>query len=51
VALLPGHEFGAHGRGYARLNNGTSDELLSEAVRRIAAASSPSAAAAPPRRP
>jgi cystathionine beta-lyase len=50
VALLPGHDFGAQGRGFARLNIGTSDELLSEAVRRIAAASSPSVAAAPPRR-
>jgi cystathionine beta-lyase len=59
VALVPGQEFGAPGRGFARLNIGTSDELLTEAVRRMAAAA-PShhrrtsplrAAAAPPPRP
>jgi cysteine-S-conjugate beta-lyase len=38
VALSPGPDFGAAGRGYARLNMGTSPELLAEAVRRMAAA-------------
>jgi cystathionine beta-lyase len=38
VALVPGHEFGAPGRGFARLNFGTSEALLTEAVRRMAAA-------------
>ena len=38
VALEPGPRFGAQGRGFARLNLGTSDALLSEAVRRMAAA-------------
>jgi cystathionine beta-lyase len=54
VALVPGHDFGAQGRGFARLNIGTSDALLSEAVRRMAAAWEASrrrAAAARPRRP
>jgi len=54
VALVPGHDFGAPGRGFARLNIGTSDALLSEAVRRMAAAWEAwprPAAAAPPRRP
>jgi cysteine-S-conjugate beta-lyase len=54
VALVPGLEFGAQGRGFARLNIGTSEALLSEAVRRMAAASPASprpAAAAPPPRP
>jgi cysteine-S-conjugate beta-lyase len=36
VALVPGHEFGAPGRGFARLNFGTSEALLTEAVRRMA---------------
>jgi cystathionine beta-lyase len=38
VALSPGPDFGAAGRGFARLNIGTSPELITEAVRRIAAA-------------
>jgi cysteine-S-conjugate beta-lyase len=45
VALEPGPNFGEPGRGFARLNFGTSAELLGEAVRRMAAA------VAPPRRP
>ncbi len=35
VALLPGPRFGDAGRGFARLNLGTSYELVEEAVRRI----------------
>jgi cystathionine beta-lyase len=38
VALEPGLRFGSQGRGFARLNIGTSDELLTEAVRRMARA-------------
>jgi cystathionine beta-lyase len=38
VALSPGPEFGAAGRGWARLNIGTSPGLVAEAVRRMAAA-------------
>ena len=38
VALEPGVRFGEPGRGFARLNFGTSEELLGEAVRRMAAA-------------
>lgn len=38
VALSPGPDFGEQGRGYARLNMGTSPELLAEAVTRMAAA-------------
>jgi cystathionine beta-lyase len=38
VALHPGPLFGAPGRGFARLNLGTSRTLVDEAVRRIAAA-------------
>ena len=38
VALSPGPDFGPEGRGYARLNMGTSPELLGEAVRRMATA-------------
>jgi cystathionine beta-lyase len=38
VALVPGPRFGAPGRGFARLNIGTSDALLAEAVERMAAA-------------
>jgi cysteine-S-conjugate beta-lyase len=38
VALVAGPDFGAAGRGYARLNMGTSPELLTEAVRRMATA-------------
>jgi len=37
VALSPGPDFGTQGRGFARLNMGTSPELLAEAVCRIAA--------------
>jgi cysteine-S-conjugate beta-lyase len=38
VALSPGPDFGTQGRGFARLNMGTSPALLREAVRRIAVA-------------
>jgi cysteine-S-conjugate beta-lyase len=38
VALSPGPDFGTQGNGYARLNMGTSPELIAEAVRRMAAA-------------
>jgi cystathionine beta-lyase len=38
VALIPGPDFGAQGRGYARLNMGTSPALLTEAVERMAKA-------------
>jgi cystathionine beta-lyase len=39
VALSQGPDFGAQGRGFARLNIGTSPELIEEAVRRMASAS------------
>ena len=38
VALSPGPHFGREGAGFARLNLGTSRELLTEAVRRMATA-------------
>lgn len=38
VALVPGPDFGTGGAGHARLNIGTSPEILEEAVRRMAAA-------------
>ena len=38
VALSPGPDFGAAGRGWARLNIGTSPGLVAEAVRRMATA-------------
>ncbi len=38
VALSPGPDFGRQGAGFARLNIGTSPELMTEAVRRMAAA-------------
>jgi len=38
VALSPGPDFGRQGRGFARLNIGTSPELIGEAVGRMAAA-------------
>jgi cysteine-S-conjugate beta-lyase len=38
VALSPGPGFGTQGHGFARLNIGTSPELIEEAVRRMAAA-------------
>jgi cystathionine beta-lyase len=38
VAVSPGPDFGAQGLGFARLNIGTSPELMAEAVRRMAAA-------------
>lgn len=38
VQLSPGPAFGATGEGFARLNIGTSHELMGEAVRRMAAA-------------
>jgi cysteine-S-conjugate beta-lyase len=37
VALTPGPDFGKQGNGFARLNMGTSPELITEAVRRMAA--------------
>jgi cysteine-S-conjugate beta-lyase len=40
VALSPGPHFGDAGRGYARLNIGTSPALIGEAVKRMAAAAS-----------
>ncbi|HEY2281568.1 MAG TPA: aminotransferase class I/II-fold pyridoxal phosphate-dependent enzyme [Streptosporangiaceae bacterium] len=38
VALEPGLRFGAPGRGYARLNFGTSEAILDEAINRMAIA-------------
>ncbi|HSR83194.1 MAG TPA: aminotransferase class I/II-fold pyridoxal phosphate-dependent enzyme [Streptosporangiaceae bacterium] len=38
VALSSGPDFGSEGLGFARLNIGTSPELIAEAVRRVAAA-------------
>jgi cystathionine beta-lyase len=38
VALSSGPDFGSQGRGFARLNIGTSPELIAEAVRRMTAA-------------
>jgi cysteine-S-conjugate beta-lyase len=38
VSLLPGTDFGSVGGGFARLNIGTSHELVEEAVRRIGVA-------------
>jgi len=38
VALSPGADFGTQGRGFARLNMGTSPALLEEIVRRMSAA-------------
>lgn len=38
VQLSPGPAFGAGGKGFARLNYGTSEELMTEAVRRMASA-------------
>jgi cystathionine beta-lyase len=38
LAVSPGPDFGAEGRGFVRLNMGTSPALLEEAVRRMAAA-------------
>jgi len=38
VTARAGADFGSQGRGFARLNIGTSPELIDEAVRRMAAA-------------
>jgi cystathionine beta-lyase len=38
VALSPGPDFGTQGKGFARLNMGTSPALMQEAVRRMAEA-------------
>ncbi len=38
VALSPGPDFGRQGRGFARLNIGTSPELVAEAIQRMAGA-------------
>jgi len=38
VSLLPGTDFGSVGAGFARLNIGTSHELVEEAVKRIGVA-------------
>jgi cysteine-S-conjugate beta-lyase len=35
LSLLPGTDFGSVGKGFARLNVGTSRELVEESVRRI----------------
>jgi cystathionine beta-lyase len=35
VALSPGHQFGSGGRGFVRMNLGTSPELLADAVHRM----------------
>jgi cystathionine beta-lyase len=40
VALSPGPSFGTGGAGHVRLNFATSPELLTEAVRRLAAGTS-----------
>jgi cystathionine beta-lyase len=40
VALSPGPDFGTQGNGFARLNIGTSPELIAEAVSRMAAVAS-----------
>jgi cysteine-S-conjugate beta-lyase len=42
VALAPGPDFGTRGRGFARLNMGTSPALMLAAVRRMAAATAAS---------
>jgi cysteine-S-conjugate beta-lyase len=41
LSLLPGTDFGAAGAGFARLNIGTSRELVEESVRRIGRALTP----------
>ena len=53
VALVAGPDFGAPGRGFARLNLGTSAALITEAVDRMAAATraAPAPAPAPRGRP
>ena len=38
VALNPGPSFGGQGRGFVRLNFGCSPDVLTEAIRRLAAA-------------
>ena len=38
VALEAGHKFGVQGRGYARLNFGTSTDILTQIVQRMSAA-------------
>jgi cystathionine beta-lyase len=35
LSLLPGTDFGSVGKGFARLNVGTSHELVEESVQRI----------------
>jgi cystathionine beta-lyase len=47
VALSAGHDFGAPGAGYARLNIATTPDLLTEAVQRMAAAVSSAGAIRP----
>jgi cystathionine beta-lyase len=42
LAVNPGPNFGSPGRGHVRLNIGTSPELITEAVRRMAATVAPS---------
>ncbi len=44
VAVSRGPDFGGPGRGFVRLNIGTSPELIEEAVRRMAAATGPARA-------
>jgi cystathionine beta-lyase len=41
LSLLPGTDFGSIGAGFARLNVGTSHELVEESVRRIGRALQP----------
>ena len=50
VALTPGPGFGTGGAGHARLNIGTSGELVEEAVLRMAAALEPATSSITPRR-
>jgi cystathionine beta-lyase len=38
LSLLPGTDFGSVGKGFARLNIGTSRALVEEAVKRIGSA-------------
>lgn len=43
VALSPGPDFGTQGRGFARLNFGTSAEILEEAMHRVGTLAAPAA--------
>lgn len=48
VALSPGHEFGEPGRGHARLNFATSEEILEQILNRMIAACERRTPASPP---